>query len=199
MVKTSRQRLLEYIQSHNAATVDDLSRALKMTQANARHHLHILMDQGLVEVVGKRPALGRGRPSRVYAISNRSEGAGLEALLGALLSVGSEMEILQDAARQLAASTPEEDKKQASSMSSRLVAAVDRLNELGYRARWEAHAEGPHVILGRCPYSSILEEHPELCRMDAALLSGLLDRPVVQRVKLESDRSGLPFCLFGLR
>jgi predicted ArsR family transcriptional regulator len=67
-----------------------------------------------------------------------------------------------------------------------------------YQARWEAGAEGPHIILGHCPYAVIIENHPELCKMDKAILSGLLGGQVEQLAKLEEGAGGLPFCAFVL-
>jgi len=51
--------------------------------------------------------------------------------------------------------------------SMRMTALIARLNTLHYDAHWEAGASGPRVILGRCPYASVIQKHPELCQMDA--------------------------------
>jgi hypothetical protein len=81
----------------------------------------------------------------------------------------------------------------------RLSLTIERLNHLGYRSRWEAHAAGPRVILGRCPYAMMIDRHPELCKMDRFLLEKWLAQPMEQLAKLESSERGLPFCLFALR
>lgn len=67
-----------------------------------------------------------------------------------------------------------------------------------YQARWEAGAEGPRVILGHCPYVGLVEQHPQLCQMDASLLVELLDGDVRQTAKLEVGAGGKPFCAFVL-
>jgi predicted ArsR family transcriptional regulator len=67
------------------------------------------------------------------------------------------------------------------------------MSEMNYQARWEAGAEGPRLILGQCPYTAIIEKHPELCKMDAAMLTDLLGRNVELRTKLS------PFCVFSVR
>lgn len=202
-MKTSRQRLLEYVQTHRVVTSRELSRALKMTAANARHHLSILEAQGLVEVVGERPARGRGRPARLYALSAQALGHGLHELSAALLDEllagkgGLELRAALDRiARRLAGSIAEGELD--GSLTQRLYHSMQRLNELGYQAHWEAHAEGPQVILGRCPYASLLSAHPELCRMDTALLEKLLKIQALQTAKLEVDRNGERFCMFAL-
>jgi predicted ArsR family transcriptional regulator len=82
------------------------------------------------------------------------------------------------------------------SLTHRLYQAVQRLNELGYQARWEAHSEAPRLLLGHCPYAAILPGHPELCKMDAYLLEGLLGVPVAQTKKRAQDSRGARYCLF---
>jgi predicted ArsR family transcriptional regulator len=202
-MKTSRQRLLEYVQTHRIVTSRELSRALKMTAANARHHLSILESQGLVEVVGERPSRGRGRPARLYSLSAQALGHGLHELSAALLDEfltgksGAELQnTLERIAGRLAGSIAEGEMD--GSLTQRLYNCIQRLNELGYQAHWEAHAGGPQVILGRCPYASLLVSHPELCRMDAALLEELLEIKAHQTAKLAVDRNGERFCMFAL-
>ena len=63
-----------------------------------------------------------------------------------------------------------------------------------YQARWEAGAEGPRVIFGRCPYAKVIAGHPELCKMDIALLEKALGRPVIELQKNEAGvRGSCPF------
>ena len=81
----------------------------------------------------------------------------------------------------------------------RLVSVVERLNTMHYQARWEAGAAGPRIILGHCPYSAVIQDHPELCQMDLALLGELLAGELRQTAKLESSAGDLPFCIFALK
>ena len=78
----------------------------------------------------------------------------------------------------------------------KLASAVERLNEMHYQARWEAGADGPRIVLGYCPYAEVIEKHPSLCRMDAALLTKILRGEVRQTAKLESGAGNLPYCVF---
>lgn len=202
-MKTSRQRLLDYIQAHRAVTILELSRALRMTPANARHHLSVLQEQGLVQIVGRRRAAGKGRPAAIYGLSQQTQGHGLRALSGALLDelAGAQAnpgpaERLHRVARRLAGDSLHRGGAGGASLSQRLVRSVQRLNELSYQARWEAHANAPRLILGYCPYADILHDHPELCQMDAALLEALAGAPVEQIARLAPDLQGLPHCIF---
>jgi len=79
-------------------------------------------------------------------------------------------------------------------ITKRLARLVEKLNEMHYQARWEAGAEGPRVIFGRCPYAKVIEGHPEICKMDASLLEKALGRPVLGSAKSEVGGRGLcPF------
>jgi predicted ArsR family transcriptional regulator len=84
-VKTARQRILEYIRNHRAATVAELSLVLQTSPSNIRHHLSILQEQGAIEVIGERPADGKGRPMKVFALAERYLGNNLDLLTSALL------------------------------------------------------------------------------------------------------------------
>jgi len=84
-------------------------------------------------------------------------------------------------------------------LTQRLTQAVQHLNQLNYQARWEAHADGPRLILGHCPYAAIIDRHPELCRIDSHLLEQLLGQPVTQNAKLMTSPQGSRYCLFVAR
>jgi predicted ArsR family transcriptional regulator len=197
-MKTSRQRILEFIQKRQVVTASELSQALSMTQANARHHLNILKDQGAIEVVGQRPTPGKGRPALLYSPSTQALGDNLDQLSSALLKEALQLiskdDLLQRTARQLAqrAVSPNQN------LTQKLYQAVQRLNEMHYHARWEAHADAPRMILGHCPYAAILEEHPEVCQLDAYLLESLLGSDVTQTARLEKGARGMTYCRFQI-
>ncbi len=195
----ARQRILGYLQSHPGTTAVELSRALRVTPANIRHHLAILVGDGRAVLLGTRPADGRGRPVQVYGPGELKAHDPLAALADALLgqqetlAPQAQAAALRQLAARLAAIPPEGLGEPG---ARRLAQAVERLNALHYQARWEAHAQGPCVILERCPYEAILDRHPELCRMDAELLSALLGAPAQQTARLELNTRGVPFCRF---
>lgn len=195
----ARQRILGYLQSHPGTTAVELSRALQVTPANIRHHLAILVGDGRAVLLGTRQPNGRGRPVQVYGPGELNTHDPISGLADALLAQQqmlppqAQVAALKQLAVRLAAIPPE---GLAEPGARRLAQVVERLNALHYQARWEAHAQGPHVILERCPYAVILDRHPELCRMDAELLSALLGAPVQQTARLEPNARGIPFCRF---
>lgn len=198
MKPTSRLRILDYLRKHQTASAMELSRALNMTRANARHHLVVLEENDLVQVIGSRKE-GRGRPVNLYALSRHVLGDGLDQLSGLLLDewLADLTEVRRDAALRTVARRLA---KQASGpLTVRLTETVKSLSQLHYQARWEAGATGARVILGHCPYAAIINGHPELCRMDAFLLEESLGLSAEQAAKLERPGQGMPQCVFVMK
>jgi len=191
-MQRTRQRILEQLESQRSATPAELSRALDMTAANMRHHLAVMEEAGLVQAVGEKPSGGRGRPSQVYMCTPQAEEDNLGQLASAALRVLGSTQSMKQLAEKLGG----EQGAAFGPLAQRLYKAVQRLNELKYKARWEAHAEAPHLILERCPYAAIIDQHPELCQMDALLLEGLTGEAVQQIAKLEHGLEGPPHCIF---
>jgi predicted ArsR family transcriptional regulator len=57
-----------------------------MTRANAHHHLQILINQELVQIVGKKQSRNKGRPAILYGLSRHSQGENVDRLADALLT-----------------------------------------------------------------------------------------------------------------
>lgn len=203
VVTTSRKSILEYLSNKPQATAIELSRALKMTPANVRHHLRVLVDEGAVELATHIPPHGRGRPALLYALTQKSQDHNLDGLAHALLeatlkdrSDEERSQLIQSIADYLAMSEENKPGSQQASLTHRFYKAIQHLNKMGYQARWEAHSEAPRLLLGHCPYAAILPEHPELCQMDAYLLEELLGVPARQIKKRAQDSRGARYCLF---
>ncbi len=209
-MKTARQRLCDYIRQHPLVSVAELSQVMKVTEANIRYHLTILQEQGLVEEGGQKNQVAKGRPATLYKLSEQTLGHNLDCLSDALLtelfsdlSSETQREILQRTARRMldGLSKPqsgitEVNSSKTQTLTRRLNGVIRLLNLLNYQARWEAHAEGPRLVLIHCPYKAVINTHPELCQLDRYFLQGLLDTPVVQLIRHHEDQPGLSQCLF---
>jgi predicted ArsR family transcriptional regulator len=191
MPSTTRQKILDYLKRNRSVSSRELARVLQMTPANMRHHLGVLAADGRVEVVHQRQG-GRGRPEKVYRLAGTLAGDNLSALAEALLTEAEGKVDMEALGRRVA----EENNFAGQPLIRRLAFTVERLNGMRYQARWEAGAEGPRIVLGYCPYAAVIEKHPELCQMDAALLAKLLNGEVKQTVKLETGAGDLPYCAF---
>ncbi|MEA3441338.1 MAG: HTH domain-containing protein [Chloroflexota bacterium] len=208
-MSTSRQQVLEFVRTHRAVSAQEIAMALHMTRVNARHHLKILEGQGVVELIGSRQASGRGRPVMQYGLSSRVLGENLGLLTGAMLKEfflktphaerGQMLERLVGIMlEEVSNSAIDEDGAVVStaSLTQRLYRSISILNELHYHARWEAHSQAPHIVLGHCPYASIIDEHPEVCQLDAVLINTLSGIQVKQTAKLALDSRGIRYCAF---
>jgi predicted ArsR family transcriptional regulator len=201
-MKTTRQRLIEALQSRRAASVNELGRSLQVTGADIRHHISILIKEGVVEIVAKQLKRDKGRPARLYGLTGQAILNNLDGLAGALLE-----ELVENGKKtgeavlmsQIASRLAGEKNPDPVSITQRFYLAIQHLNEMNYQSRWEAHAQAPRLILGHCPYAAILEQHPELCRMDALLIGEMLNSSATQTAKLERGPQGLPQCEFIVR
>lgn len=193
MPTTTRQKILDYLKRSRTVSSREIARVLQMTPANARYHLGILAADGRVEVVNQRQ-FGRGRPEKVYHLAGPLLGDNLSALADAILTEADGKVDMEALGKRVAGGRAVTDQP----LMRRLASTIESLNAMHYQARWEAAAEGPRIILGHCPYSTIIKDHPELCQMDLTLLSELLGGELGQTAKLESGAGGLSFCAFIL-
>jgi predicted ArsR family transcriptional regulator len=186
---TTRQKVLAHLYKTGTASVREISRALKMPAANARHHLRVLVSDGRLEMTSLRVREGRGRPEKVYAIPRAALGNNLSALSEALLTEAGSSVRMDALAKRLAG----ESNIKSQPIARRLNLLVEKLNQMNYHARWEAGAGGPRIIFGHCPYAAIISKRPELCKMDVALLKELFGDEFEQIAKIEKFQG---LCVF---
>ena len=200
MNNSTRQKILNAVQKHQVITVSEITIYLDLRPANIRHHLSILMDEGLVEGLDSRKREGRGRPETIYSVSRIFKEDGLSSLTDGILRVWG-LSLTNDdlnrnikaLAHQLAGVAGE---IKYTGITKRLSTNMEYLKKLRYQAHWEASPSGPRIILGNCPYWKIINQHPELCIMDKILLEKLSGLKISQISKLERDERGLLACSF---
>jgi predicted ArsR family transcriptional regulator len=178
-------------------TVEELARALGLTDNGVRAHLAVLERDGIVRQRGSvRRSSGGGKPAYVYGLTEEAEDLfpkayepALRRLLDVLserLGSGESEALLRSVGRRLA----EEHSTRAD--GARLESAVEVLNELGGLAELEEH-DGGFVIRGySCPLAGVTPDHPEVCRMVETLIAELAGVPVQERC----DRGERPRCCF---
>ncbi len=198
-MQSTRQSILDFLSARGSASALQMAQAFGMSMQNLRRHLHILEQRGLVSV-NQPPHEGRGRPQLTYMLTNQAQPnhlAGLSsALLGGLRPSGQRPLAQRLLGRPSNAPPPARPTRSA---SQRLLSAVQRLEPLGYRPRWEAHPGGPQVVLGHCPFAAIIDQHPELCQVDAYMLEELLGADAEQASKLQAGPQGTPQCVFRIK
>jgi predicted ArsR family transcriptional regulator len=180
-------------------TVEDLARALDLTDNGVRAHLAVLERDGIVVQRGSlRRTSGGGKPAYVYELTQEGEELfpkAYEPTLGRLLDVLCERlgpeeseALLRSVGRRLA----EEHSRRADGAHARLEMAVEVLNELGGLAELEER-DGALVIQGySCPLGGVTPEHPEVCRMAEALVAEVAGVSVQE----QCERGERPRCCF---
>jgi len=197
--ESSRGRIVTMLRRSNR-TVEDLARALDLTDNGVRAHLAVLERDGIVRQRGsvRRSGGGGGKPAYIYELTQEAEELfpkAYEPTLGRLLDVLGERlgpeeseALLRSVGRRLA----EEHSRRADGGHARLKGAVEVLNELGGLAELEER-DGALVIRGySCPLGGVTPEHPEVCRMAEALVAEVAGVSVHERC----DRGERPRCCF---
>ncbi|MBK9927683.1 MAG: winged helix-turn-helix transcriptional regulator [Anaerolineales bacterium] len=192
---TARQKVLAYLTKNRTASAREISRSLKMSAATVRHHLRVMVADERLEMESVRGREGRGRPEKVYSIPRKVLGDNLSALSEALLTEAGSKLKMEALAKHLAGDSDFTSQP----VAKRLALVVQKLNQMNYHARWEAGATGPRIILGHCPYASVVGKHPELCDMDVSLLAILAGSPVASEIKSETQKSGVCPFVFLIR
>jgi len=198
-MQSTRQKIMDFLEAHHRATAVELSQVFNMTQANIRHHLSLLVNQGQVEIVGQNPPNGRGRPTLLYMPTRTAQSHSLDLLLSVLLdeiqSVGTPKQ-RERKIKRLADGLISNWNSENKSLTLRLGDCMQQVNKLQYQAHWEARADSPLIIFGKCPYTPVIEHYPELCTMDKYLLEKMLDCKVDQISKITRRPEGPQQCQF---
>ncbi len=177
-------------------TVDELARALELTDNAVRSHLATLERDGLVQQRGVRR--GERKPAYSYRLTQEAErlfpkpyAPVLDQLLQVLdkRMAPEEVEaLLRNVGHELASglSVTEGD------IRARLEAAVAVLNELGGLAELEER-DGTYGIRGySCPLAAVVRRHPDVCRLAETLVTEVAGVPV----KEHCDRGEPLRCCF---
>lgn len=177
-------------------TVDDLAKALGLTDNAVRAHIAALERDGLVAQTGVRR--GGGKPAYAYDLTPEAEALfpkAYGALLHELLDVLGERlppdgvgDMLREVGHRMAVgrTAPGGD------LRERVAYAVALLGDLGGLAEVEER-DGGFVIRGcSCPLATAVEGHPEACLLAETLLTDVVGVPVRQ----VCDQGPPPSCRF---
>lgn len=189
---TARQKVLSYLHKNRTASAREISRALKLSAATVRHHLRVLISDRRLEISSMRRREARGRPEKVYSLPRAALGDNLPALADALLVEAGSAVRMEALAKRLAGKSNFESQP----LAKKLNLTIEKSNQMNYHAHWEAGSAGPRIIFSHCPYAAIIEKHPELCKMDEALLEEWIGEPATQIFKTGKDGSSV--CIFAV-
>jgi predicted ArsR family transcriptional regulator len=193
--QSTRARVARLILENGPVSAAALGSTLGLTPAAVRRHLDQLLEGGMIEsrtarVYGNR---GRGRPARVFAITDAGRSA-FEHTYDDLAT--SALRFLEERAGQEAVS--EFARRQVAELERRYRPVVDAapaggkvkalaraLSADGYAATASAvgHgaadvAAGEQLCQHHCPVAHVAAEYPQLCEAETEAFGRLLDTPV---------------------
>ena len=199
---STRDTILANLRRKGQCSVLELAEVTAVSPISVRHHLAVLQAEGFVTAVPERR--GVGRPRLLYSLTE----AGLErfptkylALTNRLLSEIKgrlPQEVVEQLFRDMATTMASEMTAQIEGLP--IQERVDRLllllSEQGFEARAEVDPQGDYRVTElNCPYYRISLRHPEVCTIDAAIISQALAASVDrQSCILSGDRA----CTFSV-
>jgi predicted ArsR family transcriptional regulator len=193
---TTRGRVVQLLR-RSAQTVNDLATKLDLTDNAVRLHLSALERDGLVEQHAVRRE-SVGKPAYIYRTTGAAEALfpkPYDRVLGELLAVLESRQTEEELDR-LVREVGRRMGTGAASSSGDLRARASRaaavLTELGGLAEVVDDGEGLRVQGYSCPLGAITNEHPQTCRLAEALVSELMQTPVVE----SCERGERPRCAF---
>ena len=179
----------------------DLAERLGLSAAAIRRHLDALVADGLLVEREPRPAAhrGRGRPARVYAITDAGRAAFPHAYddlantaLRYLRETGGEAAVVAFAEHRADSLSrllePVVDAK--TSALTRAQALAGALTEHGYAASTESATAGVQICQHHCPVAHVAAEFPELCEAETRAFARVLGT-YVQRLATIAHGDGV--------
>ena len=200
----TRGRIARLILENGPVTAAGLSARLGLTPAAVRRHLDNLQADGLIETRLARSAAGhrgRGRPARLFAITDAGRSAfehAYDDLAASALRFLAEQAgpdaIAEFARRQVA----DLERRYAGAVESaspaeRVQALAEALSADGYAASASgapAAGGGEQLCQHHCPVAHVAAEYPQLCEAETEAFSRLLGTPV-QRLATIANGDGI--------
>ncbi|WP_046468560.1 helix-turn-helix transcriptional regulator [Allosalinactinospora lopnorensis] len=187
----TRAHVARLILEHGPITASTLGERLGLTPAAIRRHLDNLMHEGMVEARDARPhgRRGRGRPARVFAITEAGRDAfvhGYDDLASSAMRFLAEKagpEAVTEFARRQVADLERRYRPLLEQVrpQQRVRLLAEALSSDGYAASaGEAPAPGggEQLCQHHCPVAHVAAEFPELCEAEVEVFGRLLGTPV---------------------
>ncbi|WP_436839416.1 helix-turn-helix transcriptional regulator [Microbispora hainanensis] len=197
----TRARVARLILEHGPVTAAALGERLGLTPAAVRRHLDALLAEGMIEPRTARPRgqRGRGRPAKMFAITD----AGRSAFVHAYDDLaGSALRFLAE--RLGGEAVSEFARAQVSGLVGRLEALMrevpaeqrvrvlaEALSAEGYAASASATGKGGEQLCQHhCPVAHVAAQFPQLCEAETEAFARLLGTPV-QRLATIANGDGV--------
>jgi predicted ArsR family transcriptional regulator len=202
--RSTRARVARLILELGPSTASVIGGRLGLTPAAIRRHLDNLLAEGLIETRTARTyaSRGRGRPARLFAITDAGRSAFEHAYddlassaLRFLAETGGEAAVEEFAQRQVA----ELERRYGPAVTAaapgrRVQALADALSADGYAASADAAptpaSGGEQLCQHHCPVAHVAAEFPQLCEAETEAFGRLLGTPV-QRLATIAHGDGI--------
>ena len=169
----TRERVLGLLLELGTATAATLSERLDVTPAGIRRHLDALLADGTITTrEPRRRVVTRGRPARLYALSDAGHAAGPSAYDALATSALRFMTPEQVEAFAEARGRELEARYAGTAGPEELAVA---LSADGYAASVTAQGLGVQLCQHHCPVQHVAAEFPQLCDAETAALGRVLD------------------------
>lgn len=201
-LEPTKEKIFQALRNQGQLTVLELASAVQITPIAVRHHLTTLQAEGMVEVREERH--GVGRPRQIYKLTsmamdrNSTRYYQFTNLLLDQLKEHLSPEMVNNLLLDVASSMVGDWKKELDSLPlpQRLDRLVQLLTQEGFVARVESAGPGRYCLTElACPYSRISLSHPEVCALDASMISRALGTPVE---RTSCIRSGSDSCTYSI-
>jgi predicted ArsR family transcriptional regulator len=194
-LNTTRGQIVAELR-RDSRTVEDLRKALGITDNAVRAHLSALERDGIVHQASTRPS-GR-RPAVLYELTPAAERSFSQAYLPVLTRLvdtlsermpAADLEILlRDVGERLAKEQP----ALSGTLRERVEGAARVLTSLGGLAEVEESQDALSIRGFSCPLADAVRQHPSTCHAAQALVSEL----VGVQAKESCDKGDRPRCCF---
>ncbi len=188
---STRGRIARLILENGPATAAGLSARLGLTPAAVRRHLDNLLADGMVEARSARPygSRGRGRPARLFAITDAGRSAfghaydDLATSALRFLARRAGPAAVAEFARQQVSELERRYRQtlEAVPVSERVRVLAEALSADGYAASASgspASAGGEQLCQHHCPVAHVAAQFPQLCEAETEAFGRLLGTPV---------------------
>lgn len=200
----SDRSILDLLRRQDRMTVSDFEAALGVTATAVRQRLNRLLAQGQIQRQVESAAVGRGRPSHWYTLTDSgrrktgSNFADLAMVLWSEMRAISDAEIRRGLLERIAARLAEQyaDQVRGATLAERMKSLAGLLEER--QVPFEVQqSEGQLPVLTAlvCPYPELAEQDRGICAMERMLFSNLLG----EKLHLDQCRlDGRTCCTFAV-
>lgn len=189
------------LDTRSSMGIDEIARHLGISRNTVKQHLVVLENEQLI----KKDALKstRGRPSQSYALTERgiNHFPKQYAWFCNLLLTELKTEMKEEAFKQfmwrlgVKLAKTLKPKFNNKTPEERIDILVDIMRTLGYQASQDAQSVEPVIQASNCVYHDLVQQCPELCQFDRALISTLLDKPIEQTACMARQNCSCKFLI----